>query len=528
MRLRTDIPLAAAITFLAVTPAVAGSASITTLLKEGDAVAGVGNVTIINNLAVNNTGEWLVEVDTDFANADQDEVLVKNGAPYLREDGGLADPPGSRIDSFDSINLNNSGHSGWNFFLSGTSGTLDDSGIFYDDVLVIQESDTSTAPQFSAGTRYIGFFDAKINNTNQIMVVASIDDPAIPTTVDRALVIVEHDGSGGLLSESVLLKEADFPPGETDSITDFGTGPHESAFNDNGDILFFADLTGNTVTDGTIYCNTTLIAQEGSPSPVAGRNYELLSTRGLDLSNNIDHVFKANLDGTTTDDEMIVRNGASFIREGEGLPAIGAFTFTAFGLTSGPVQIDDMGRVFWFGDWNDPDTNVDTGLFLDDALLVQEGVTTIDGVVVDEIASGTDAFAISDNGGWAVFEATLVGGVSGAFRIALPHPATSVGEGTVGAPDAFALRVQGPNPFRLGSGVGFSYDVPAHGSASLSIRVFDVTGRRVATLVEGQIPPGTHAGRWSPEADGRFASGLYFLRLETGRFGATERVVLMR
>jgi hypothetical protein len=617
--MRTATALTHLVLVLHLTAALPGAVTITTALKEGDAVPGVGNVTLIDNVAVNDAGDWIVEVDTDFANTNQDQALVKNGAVFVREDQALADPPGSRVDSFDSVNLNNAGHGGWNFFLAATGGTFDDSGIFYDDDLVIQESDISTAPQFTPGTPYIGFFDAKPNNTNQIMIVASIDDPAIPSTVDRALVIATHDGSGGLVSESVLLKEADFPPGETDSITDFGTGPHESAFNDGGDILFFADLTGNTATDGSIYLNTTLLAQEGSPSPAPARNYELLSGRGLDLNNSGGYVFKANLDGATTDDDLIVRNGGVFIREGDGLESIGPFAFTAFGLAGGPVQIDDFGRVLWFGDWNDPNTNVDTGLFLDDALIVQEGVTTIGGVVVDEISNGQDAFMISDNGAWAIFEGTLVGGISGAFLIELSQPPTAVTglaslaalpaeeairiawtvrtreeyqgfyvlraaeggpfehvtemlpnaantypadfswtdasavpgveyayrievvhpdgtpevwEHTVyasalgRAPLSFALRATGPSPFRVGEGTSFAYDVPRPG-AVVSIRVFDVSGRSVATLLDGHVPPGSYAARWSPDAGRRFASGVYFVRLESSAFSASERVVLL-
>jgi len=313
------------------------------------------------------------------------------------------------------VNLSNTGHSGWNFFLAGTGGTNNDSGIFRDAALVIQESNFSTSPSFSPMTPYIGFFDAKINDSDQILVVASIDDPAIPTTVDRALVRLEMSGNT-LLSETVLAKEGDLLAGQTETVADFGTGPHQSAFNNNGDVLFFADLNGNTATDGAIYRNATLLAQEGSASPVMGRNYEILASRGLDLNNNGDYVFKANLDGDTTNDELIVRNGAVLVREGGTLPALAGFTFTSFGITSGPVQIDDQGNVLWFGDWNDPNTDKDTALFLNEQVVIGEG-EIIDGQVLDEISNGDDAFQISDNGRWILFEGTLAGGISAAFLV---------------------------------------------------------------------------------------------------------------
>jgi hypothetical protein len=389
----------------------------TPVVLEGDAVPGVGNVTFISNLTVNNGGVWLVEADTDHSNTDADSVLIRNGVLYLREDDVLPLPPGATLDSFDSITINNNDDSGFNFFLDSLLPSSEDSGVYFNTVLVIQESNISTAPEFTPGTPYIGFFDVKPNDDNQLLIVASIDDPAIASSVDRALVIVSVDGTGALLSESVFAKEGDILAGQTEAVADFGTGPHQSAINNLGQLLFFADLTGATTDDGTIYLDNTLLAQEGGPSPVPGRIYQFLSSRGMDLNNVGGYVHKANLDGSTSDDELIVVNGGVFVREGDTLPAIAPFTFTSFGTGSGPVKIDDNDNVLWFGDWNDPSTDIDTGLFLNGTLLVQEGVTMIGGLLVDTISSGTDAFDMSDDGRFIIFEATLVGGINGAFVI---------------------------------------------------------------------------------------------------------------
>lgn len=408
--------LVTAIAVLAAAPATASVVfTLTPIVVEGDSAGSVGRVTSIDNLAVNNSGTWLVEADTDFAGTDQDAVLLRNDVVYLREDDALPRPPGARLNTFDSVNLDNTGGSSWNFFLAGTSGTNDDSGVYRNTNLLIQESNISTSPSFSPGTPYIGFFDVKTNSSNRALVVASIDDPAIATTVDRALVILDTTGDS-LVSETVLAKEADLLPGQTETVADFGTGPHQSAINDNGDVLYFADLNGSTTTDGCIYRNLTLLAQEGSPSPVGGRNYELLSSRGLDINNNGDYVFKANLDGATTDDEMIVKNGSVFIREGDTLPAITGYLFTSFGITSGPVVMDDAGNVVWFGDWDHPDTTKDTALFWNDQVIISEG-ETINGMVLDEISNGDDAFAISDNGRWILFEGLFAGGISAAILV---------------------------------------------------------------------------------------------------------------
>lgn len=48
---------------------------VTPLVQKGDVVTGVGTVTRIDNLAVNDDGSWIVEADTDHPNFDMDGVL---------------------------------------------------------------------------------------------------------------------------------------------------------------------------------------------------------------------------------------------------------------------------------------------------------------------------------------------------------------------------------------------------------------------------------------------------------------------
>lgn len=403
--------------------AQAGVLAFQIALLEGDSVAGVGNATLINNVAINNFGKWLVEADTNNADTTIDEVILLNGIIKVREGQALLGAPPTTLGSFDSVNLNNNADSGWNFFLDGQPTNLD-SGIYFNDVLVMQESTISSSPVFGPNTPYIGWFDAKMNDSNQIMMVASIDDPNIATTVDRAMVRLDYNAGAGTYVENVISKEADLIAGN--AIADFSTGPHESAINNSGDLLYVADTTAATTVDGFLMLNNTVLAQEGVTEPTPGRQYEFLLGRGLDLNNNGEWVIRTNLTGSTTDDECIVKNGAIMVQEGTSIPAIGAFTFENFGLASGSIGIADNGDVLWYGDWNDPNTNIDTGLFLDDQLIVQEGVTMIGGFLVDSIANGQDAFALSDNGRWVIFEGTVLdqAGVAfdGAFVIEIPSP----------------------------------------------------------------------------------------------------------
>lgn len=90
-------------------------------------------------------------------------------------------------------------------------------------------------------------------------------------------------------------------------------------------------------------------------------------------------------------------------------------------------------------------------------------------------------------------------------------------------PRSLALR-SGPNPFRGGSEMGF--DVPRSGPVDL--RIYDLAGREVRSLVKGQwFAAGTYTQAW----DGRQRNGqavppgVYFARLRTGGDEICRRIV---
>jgi hypothetical protein len=84
-------------------------------------------------------------------------------------------------------------------------------------------------------------------------------------------------------------------------------------------------------------------------------------------------------------------------------------------------------------------------------------------------------------------------------------------DGANGIPVVYALHQNFPNPFNPTTNIRF--DLPA--SSTVSIQVYDVTGRLVATLVQGDYA----AGSYSTTLDAsRLASGVYFYRMMA--FGA--------
>ncbi|MGQ0722165.1 MAG: FlgD immunoglobulin-like domain containing protein [Candidatus Eiseniibacteriota bacterium] len=83
-----------------------------------------------------------------------------------------------------------------------------------------------------------------------------------------------------------------------------------------------------------------------------------------------------------------------------------------------------------------------------------------------------------------------------------------------------------PNPFR--ESTTLSFELPT--AAEVSLDVLDVTGRRVASLMDGRCGAGARQVAWDGRDDGgrRLAAGVYFVQLRTGETTTTHKVVMAR
>ncbi len=367
-------------------------------MPEGEIV---GAITSFGGLAVNNAGSDLVEVTTN-GDATSNVVVMKDGVVFAREN----DPSGASgltISSFDSVNINGGGNVCWNNFFRPTG--TGDSGIRFNSTLVMQEGAFSTSPVFSANTPYIGFFEVRGDDTNDFLVMASVDDPAIATTVDRALVVFDYNVIANTYTENVLWKEGDVLPGMTAAVADFGTGPENMARSSNGLHTMFCVTSVGGAQD-SIYINNALTAQELQPSPVAGRNYRILTGQPVSVNDAGAYAFRATLDGDTASDSVILKGSQVVAIEGGEVPGVPSFQFTGFG--TGPVLIDNSGGVLWFGDWNDPDTSRDRGLFRDDQLILREG-DLVEGEAITNILGVSEGYNQSPDGRYVIVKVQLDG-----------------------------------------------------------------------------------------------------------------------
>jgi hypothetical protein len=94
------------------------------------------------------------------------------------------------------------------------------------------------------------------------------------------------------------------------------------------------------------------------------------------------------------------------------------------------------------------------------------------------------------------------------------------------APRPFHVGHGRPNPFRTST----SFEVTLPENGPVRVEVYDVGGRRVATLLDGHRDAGRHHVAWHGRTDAGTpaAGGVYFLRISAGSALGTRRMILTR
>ena len=111
---------------------------------------------------------------------------------------------------------------------------------------------------------------------------------------------------------------------------------------------------------------------------------------------------------------------------------------------------------------------------------------------------------------------------SDGVRLETALPAVSV---ALGGTPKLALSAAQPNPFSGGTRFQLTLDRPA----MVTVGIYDLGGRLVATLHRGSLPAGTHDFTWNGARDGGAPTrgGVYFYRVTAGTATAARKMVLL-
>ena len=91
-----------------------------------------------------------------------------------------------------------------------------------------------------------------------------------------------------------------------------------------------------------------------------------------------------------------------------------------------------------------------------------------------------------------------------------------------------SLRQNYPNPFNPSTNIEFT--VGGKGSSPVTLEIFDVAGRKVASILDRNMSAGSYSVRWNGRGGGgiKMASGIYFMRLSVGDTVMSKKMILLR
>jgi hypothetical protein len=128
------------------------------------------------------------------------------------------------------------------------------------------------------------------------------------------------------------------------------------------------------------------------------------------------------------------------------------------------------------------------------------------GTVNSFAVSGSNIFAGTDGGVW---------------RRPLSELITAVEESQNNLPGSFVLKQNYPNPFNPTTTI--NYSIPK--SSFVTIKVYDILGREVSTLVNEEKQVGNYKIKFNAS---KLTSGIYFYRMQAGSFVETKKLILLK
>jgi photosystem II stability/assembly factor-like uncharacterized protein len=92
-------------------------------------------------------------------------------------------------------------------------------------------------------------------------------------------------------------------------------------------------------------------------------------------------------------------------------------------------------------------------------------------------------------------------------------------------PKKFALYQNYPNPFNPNTKIRFDIPPGISRGAFVQVEIYDISGKRVSTLINKQMSPGTYEVEWNALG---YSSGVYFYRITAGEYTGTKKMIIVK
>ena len=102
----------------------------------------------------------------------------------------------------------------------------------------------------------------------------------------------------------------------------------------------------------------------------------------------------------------------------------------------------------------------------------------------------------------------------------------SVDDDVINTPDRFSLKGNYPNPFNPSTNIMFTLGM----ASDVTVTVYSILGKEIATLHNGKMIPGVHSIRWNGLTNNGFnvASGVYFYQVDVAGQVKTGKMMLLK
>jgi hypothetical protein len=94
-------------------------------------------------------------------------------------------------------------------------------------------------------------------------------------------------------------------------------------------------------------------------------------------------------------------------------------------------------------------------------------------------------------------------------------------------PSQFSLEQNYPNPFNPVTKIRYSIPAGLNGEMPVQIKIYDILGNEIATLVDGKQTAGVHEAELNT-AKYNMSSGVYFYQLKSGNYRSSRKMVLLK
>jgi len=411
-----------------------------TLAQSADVVTGVGSIESLQNAVISDEGTWIMRCDTD-ASPGFDSVALENGLVILREGDVLSDPPNATLLEIVDWEVDRHSNLIQKLRISLEGESLD--ALYWNRRLLALEN--TPLGTFDPGTRvwreFVGF---RTDAANRVLILANViesDEIGLPVPGEDTLVLFELDPAGNVVARSSLVVEGADLPGLPSPVDRFPADANSSsiAINRHGEFLWSPLTADGTqylmVTTEQVVSHTDLGFNDPTDPNLDGRRIlDFQNFRG-DINDMGDFAYSCRLHSLSPEellsDWILTLNNEKFVQEADVLPSLGGAVLDEGG--DAPVHVTNNQMVYWQANLRGTGAGEDRAFMRGHDVIVHKGQTVLDGKLVTEIDTSSNAFSVSSDGRFWVGRVTLENSGDALayadFGLAVPLPGRRVNEG---------------------------------------------------------------------------------------------------